>query len=53
MPLLCAYKLTGPREPPEEGEMSEMTLPSRHRILNPNPGGRALYLSVTEAPHNT
>ena len=35
--------------------MSEMTLPSRHRIRNSNPGdlGRARYLSVTEAPHNT
>ena len=24
--------LTGPREPPEEGEMNKMTLPSRHRF---------------------
>ena len=23
----------------EDGEMSEMTLPSRHRIRNSNPGG--------------
>ena len=30
-----------------DGEMSEMTLP------NSNPGGRAHYLSVTEAPYNT
>ena len=38
----------GPEEPPEDGEMNEMTLPSRHRIRNSNP-----HLSVTEAPHNT
>ena len=36
----CAHTgSTGPGEPPEAGEMSEMTLPSRHRIRNPNPGG--------------
>ena len=28
--------LIGPGEPPEDGEM---TLPSRHRIRNSNPGG--------------
>ena len=28
-----------PGEPPEDGEMSEVTLPSRHRIYNSNPGG--------------
>ena len=29
---LCAHiGLTGPREPPEDGEMIEMTLSSRHR----------------------
>ena len=28
----------GPREPHEDGEMSAMTLPSRHRILNLKPG---------------
>ena len=39
---------TGPGEPPEDGEMNEMTMFSRHRIQ-----GRARYLSVTEAPHNT
>ena len=35
--------------------MIEMTLSSRHRIRNSSPGGlgRARYLSVTEAPHNT
>ena len=29
----------GPGEPPEDGEMSEMTLPSRHMIRNSNPRG--------------
>ena len=29
-----------PEEPPEDGQMSEMTLPSRHRIRNSNPGGQ-------------
>ena len=29
----------GPEEPPEDGEMSEMTLLSRHRIRNSCPGG--------------
>ena len=44
---LCAHiGYTGPGERPEDGEMIEMTLSSRHRI-------RARYLSVTEAPHNT
>ena len=28
-----------PGEPPEDDEMSEMTLPFRHRIRNSNPGG--------------
>ena len=36
------------REPHEDGEMSEMTLPSRHRIQNLSPGGLR-----SEAPHNT
>ena len=32
---LCAHiGQTGPGEPPEDGEMNEMTLPSRHRIRN-------------------
>ena len=46
----------GPGEPPVDGEISEMTLPSRHRIRNSKPGGLSqstLYLSVTEAPHNS
>ena len=43
---------TGPGESPEDGEMNEMTLPSRHRIPNSSPGVRVRYLSVTEAPHN-
>ena len=40
---LCAHiGLTGPGEPREDGDMSEMTVPSRYRIRN----------SVTEeAPH--
>ena len=29
----------GPGEPPEDGEMNEMTLSSRHRIRNSSPGG--------------
>ena len=34
--------------------MNEMTLPSRHRIRNYNPGGlRPSYRSVTESPHKT
>ena len=28
-----------PEEPPEDGEMNEMTLPSRHRHRNSSPGG--------------
>ena len=37
---LCAHiGYTGPGEPPEEGEMIEMTLSSRHRIRNSSPGG--------------
>ena len=41
-------------EPPEDGEMKEMTVSFRQRIRNSNPGGqgRARYPSVTEAPHN-
>ena len=33
---LCTYRLIGPGEPPEDGEM---TLSSRHRIRNSSPGG--------------
>ena len=37
---LCAHiGETGPGEPPEEGEMIGMTLPSRHRIRNSSSGG--------------
>ena len=37
---LCAHiGLTGPGEAPEDGEMIEMTLSSRHRIRNSSPGG--------------
>ena len=49
----CAHTgKIGPGESPEDGEM---TLPSRHRIRNSNPGvwGRARHLSITEAPYNT
>ena len=52
-----AFSHFWPEETPEDGEMSEMTLPSRHRIRNSSPGGLrqrpSLYLSVTKAPHNT
>ena len=30
---------TGPGEPPEDGDMNEMTLPSRHEIRNSSLGG--------------
>ena len=37
---LCAHiDKTGPGEPPEDSEMIEMTLSSRHRIRNSSPGG--------------
>ena len=37
---LCSHiGYTGPGEPPEDCEMSEMTLSSRHRIRNSSPGG--------------
>ena len=29
--------MSGPGEPPEDDEMNEMTLPSRHRIRNSSP----------------
>ena len=38
-PPLCTYRITGPGEPPEAGEMKGMTLSSRHRIRNSSPGG--------------
>ena len=35
---LCAHiGYTGPGEPPEDGEMNEMTLSCRHRIQNSSP----------------
>ena len=42
-------------EPPEDGEMIEVILSSRHtiEIRALAVWGRARYLSVTEAPHNT
>ena len=37
---MCApVGYTGPEDPHEDGEMNEITLPSRHRIQNSNPGG--------------
>ena len=37
---LCAHiGYTRPREPPEDGEMNEMTLSSRHQTRNSSPGG--------------
>ena len=37
---LCAHiGKTGREEPPQDGEMNEMTLPSRRRIRNSSPGG--------------
>ena len=37
---LCAHiDQTGPGEPPEYGEMNEMTLFFRHMIQNSSPGG--------------
>ena len=43
--MFCVYWVyahiswTGAGEPPEDGEMNEMTPPSRHRIRNSSPGG--------------
>ena len=37
---LCAHiGKNGPGEPPEDGEMNEMTLSSRHRMRNSSLGG--------------
>ena len=38
-PPLCTYRLNWAGEPPEDGEMIEMILSSRHRIRNSSPGG--------------
>ena len=47
---LCAHiGWTGPGEPPEDDEMDEMTLPSRHRIQNLSSGG--LRLSTLPLGH--
>ena len=43
---------TGPGEHPENSEMNEITLPSRHRIRS-SVWRRARYLLVTKAPSNT
>ena len=52
--IVCTYRLTGPGEPPEDGEMNEMTLPFRQKIRNSRPGGLrpSTHLMVTESPHN-
>ena len=38
-PPSCTYRLNWARRTSEDGEMIEMTLPSRHRIRNSSPGG--------------
>ena len=38
-PPLCTYRLNWARRTPEDGEMIEMTLSSRHRVRNSSPGG--------------
>ena len=38
-PLLCTYRLNWAMRTSWGGEMSEMTLPARHRIRNSNPVG--------------
>ena len=43
---------TGTEEPPEDGEMNEMTLPTEFEIQALAVLGRARYLSVTGATHN-
>ena len=35
--LMCTYKLSWPGEPPEDGEMNEMTLPSKHSFFKFKP----------------
>ena len=55
MPPLCTYKLNWAGEPPGNGEMDEMTLPSRHRIRYSSSGSlgpSTLPLGHTEAPQN-
>ena len=41
-PPLAHIGYTGPGEPPEDDEMINMTLSSRHRIRNSSPGGLRL-----------
>ena len=38
-PHLCTYRLNCVKRTPELSEINKMTLPSRHRIRNSNPGG--------------
>ena len=39
--------LTGPGEPPEDGEINEMTLPPRHRIRDwKETGGKETFVSL-------
>ena len=48
----CVYiGETGPGKPPEDGEINEMTLPSRHRICNSGPGGLRPS-TLPRGPHN-
>ena len=53
---ICAHiGSPGPVEHPKDGEMNEMTLPSRHRIRDSSPSSGLrphTYLLVTETPHN-
>ena len=51
---ICAHlDQTRPGKHPEDGEMNEVTLSSRHRIRNSSPGGlRPSTLSLMEAPYN-
>ena len=49
---LCPHiDKTGPGEPPEDGEIYEMTLSSRHSIRNSSPGG--LRQSTLPLGHET
>ena len=43
----------GKGKPHEDCEKNEVTFPSEHNIRILNPGGRACYLPVTEAPHKS
>ena len=36
--IKCTYRLTGPEKPPDDGEMSQMALPSRRSTQNLSAG---------------